>query len=265
MASSDVASIFRLDPARGSFISSFGPKGSGKSELITRFFSSYPYNGLMMDFTGDLDPRHEFTIPLTPRLHQLARELGEMREPSLGSFDRFRSELRDAWTDGGRYRFAKYRLEPSFLSDDWLKRTDDYVGLAYMTGHCFVFFDEIGEEAPVGRTPRWTRQSLRVGRHEQLSLGMAGPRPADLDPNVLNQADIVTIHGQLHELDVARMARQLHLKQDQLSSLMSELTVEERDGVELHSFIAYVKKTREIFLLPPLPPRPAPRPAVKLA
>lgn len=253
-ATSTDLGVFQLSAKRGAYIASFGPKGTGKSELITRFFIRYPYHGLLLDYTQDIDPGHEFTRPLTPELHAMARRLYEMKSTSLDALYDFRVQLRSAWSPEGG--FVKYRYTPNFLADDWLKVEDAYVGLAYLMGHCFLFFDEIGEQAPVSRTPRWTRQDLRVGRHESLSNGMAGPRPADLDPNVLNQADLVTIHGQLHEIDVDRMAKQLHLKTRELQELVEQLGRPEiRDGVEVYPFIAYEKKTKEIHICPPLPPR----------
>jgi len=257
--------LFKFNPSKSTYVACFGPKNAGKSELIQRFFASYPYNGLLMDITGDADPDHDFTLPIPPALRELAVELGSMSDPSIDSMYDFRARVRQAWLNDGEYRFAKYRVEPSYLPKDWLERSDDFIGLAYLMGYCFDWLDEINDEAPANQTPRWTRQSLRVGRHEHLFMGMAGPRPANLDPNVLNQADIVTIHGQLHQIDVKRMAQQLSISEADLFSLMRELVPEERDGIEVSPFLVYEKKTRSLYLVPALPPRPAPRPAAVVA
>lgn len=253
--SSDQNIFKKLNPDKGSFVSSFGPKGTGKSELNTRLFISFPYNGLLVDFTRDVDPQHQFTMPMTPELRALARELEDWKGEDLSSLDDFSRRVKIAWTQNGKFRYAKYQVVPNFVSDDWLEKNDIYIGLAYLAGKCFIFLDEIGELAPASKTPRWTRIALRVGRHQQLSIGMAGPRPADLDTNVLNQSDMVTVHGQLHERDVSRMAKQLALSESQLLDLIDELRQEERDGVDVNGYLAYVKKTREIFVMPPLPPR----------
>ena len=258
-------SIFKLKPSKSTYIACFGPKEHGKSELIQRFFASYPYHGLLMDITGDADPDGEFTLPITPELRQLAAELGAMDDPSLDGLYDFRARVRKAWTQDGKYAYVKYRVEASFLPKDWLERSDDFIGLAYLMGYCFIWLDEIDDEAPSNATPRWTRQSLRQGRHEHLFMGMAGPRPAGLDPNVLNQADIVTIHGQLHELDVSRMAQQLGLSEAELTELMRAIKAEDRDGIEVRPFIVFIKKSHELFFVPPLPPRPEPAPAFVLA
>jgi hypothetical protein len=249
----DASSVLRIDPIKGAFVSSFGPKGFGKSELITRYTIGYPFNALVMDITEDVDPRNEFTRPFTPELHQLAYELDEIKEQSLGTLDVFAAKVRAAWSPEGGY--VKYRYVPQFHQKGWLDKSDLYIGLAYLVGKCFVHLDEINDEAPSSSTPRFTELSLRLGRHRQLSMGMAGPRPADISPLVLNQSDIVTIHGPLHELDIKRMAMQLHLSTSELSTLISELEVHYRDGVKVCDYLAFIKDTRELLLMPPLPPR----------
>lgn len=251
----DPSTLFDLDPNKSTYISSWGPKGTGKSELNTRFFMSYPYNGLLMDMTGDVDPNHEFTRPFTPELHRLAMELNESDQTDVGSFAEFRARLMQAWYQKGKVGYPKYRLEPSYLSKEWLEDSDAYIGLAYLVGDCFTFLDEVNDEAPANRTPRWTRQSLRMGRHQNLTMGMAGPRPSGLDPNVLNQSDLVTIHGQLHEIDVRRMAQQLHTSDQEFLDAIAMLKTEVRDGIDVSNFLVFKKKTRELFLMDPLPPR----------
>jgi len=251
----DLATLFDIDPNVSTFVSSFGPKGTGKSELNTRFFMAYPYSGLLMDMTGDVDPGHKFTRPFTAALHRMAAELDDSDETDVGAFAEFRARLIPEWFQQGKVGFPKYRLEPSYLSKDWLEKSDAYIGLAYLVGDCFIFLDEVNDEAPANRTPRWTRQALRMGRHQNLMMGMAGPRPSGLEPNVLNQADLVTIHGQLHEIDVRRMAQQLHMKDAEFLEAMAQIKPEMRDGIKVSNFIVFVKATHEIFLLPPLPPR----------
>lgn len=251
--------LFDLDPDKGAYVASFGPKGTGKSELITRLFARYPYNGLLIDYARDVDPNYRFTEPMPGPLHALARELGSMGDVDPSSLGGFVERLREAWRGEGSKRFHKYRYVPNFVAKDWLDQTDNYIGLAYLLERCAVELDEINEEAPVGRTPRWTRAMLRVGRHQRCSMLMAGPRPADLDPMVLNQADVVTIHGQLHELDVNRMAKQLHLSDREMMDAIRNLQRFERGDSPLEGvgeFLAFFKRGGDLVIYPPLPPRP---------
>jgi hypothetical protein len=256
---SEEADLFDLDPDKGAFVASFGPKGTGKSELITRLFARFPYNGLLIDYARDVDPQYRFTEPIPPAVHALANELGAMGDVDPSSLGSFIDRLRVAWRGDPSKRFRKYRYVPNFVAKDWLERTDNYIGLAYLLERCAVELDEINEEAPVGSTPRWTRAMLRVGRHQRCSMLMAGPRPTDLDPMVLNQADVVTVHGQLHELDIRRMAKQLHLKDAELMSLIQNLARYERGDSPLEGvgdFLAYFKRGGDLAIYPPLPPRP---------
>lgn len=248
-------SVFKLNPNKGAYISSFGPKGKGKSEFITRYTIAYPFNALLIDMTEDVDPRHEFTKPFSQELHYLAAEMDDLKTRSLGAMDDFIAKVRAAWSPEGRPE--KYRIVPQFHQDKWLEKSDTYIGLAYLVGKVFIHMDEIDDEAPATGTPRWTRLALRLGRHRQLSMGMAGPRPAEISPLVLNQSDLVTVHGQLHELDVQRMAKQLHLSEKELLKLIEELQTFDRDGVEVGEYLAFIKRSRELLIMPPLPPRKA--------
>lgn len=250
--SEEFAPDFKFNPDRGAWLASFGPKGSGKSELSTRLLRSFPYDAMLIDHTGDVDPHHDFTEPLTAELARLAVSLRDA-DGSDASTEGLAVQVREAWRhDGQRH---KYRYIPNYLERGWLETTDLAIGLAYLLGQCCIHLDEVNDACPVGQTPRWTRLDLRMGRHRKLSNLMPGPRPSDLDPLVLNQADVVTIHGQLHELDVRRLAKHLHLRERELLALIESLQRFERDGVEVGEFLAYFKKDRELVIYPPLPPR----------
>jgi hypothetical protein len=243
----DTAPDLQLDPDKGAYVASFGPKGTGKSELNRRLFMSYPYDGLLIDHTGDVDPEHHFTEPLPPALLAIARRLRVEKDAEPPSPDAFKEEIDAAWRDPeapGRRR--KFRYVPNTLADDWLERQDLVVGLAYIHGLTDIFHDEVNHDAPAGQTPRWTRTCLHMGRHRQLSEGMAGPRPSGIDPLVVSQADVVTIHGPLHERDVARLAAQFHMSTAELVRLISEL--------EIFGYLAFFPAAREIQVRPALPP-----------
>jgi hypothetical protein len=255
----------RFDARKGGFLASFGPKGTGKSELSYRLFASYPYDALLLDVTGDVDPQHKLTEPLPRPLLEAAGTLLDY----LAQLDDGGASLEDpaavaeltgrvhaAWHDDATNRPRRYRYVPNLLRKDWLTRLDAVLGLAYLHGRCCVFADEIGVIAPAGRTPPFMRAVLHMGRHRALSMLMPGPRPAGLDPLVLGQADVVTIHGQLHELDVRRLAEHLHLRDAELGRLLEGLQRYRRDGIEVGQFLAYFKVNRELVIFEPLPPRP---------
>lgn len=262
----DGAPDFRIDPDSGAYMSSFGPKGHGKSELAVRLFASYPYNGLVIDHTGDFDPEGKLTEELSPALKAIADSIGAHKDNLDDMSDEEIDELLaahraaaiEAWRGDPPKRFRKYRYQPNFLANDWLERSDNVVALAYLVGHCAIVLDEVGLGAPSNRTPRFTRQALHMGRHQRLSMLMPGPRPAELDPLVLNQSDVVTVHGQLHPLDVQRLSRHFGTSDRELASILESLQRFERadsprDGVG--EFLVFFRNERDLAIYPPLPPR----------
>jgi len=251
-----------IDPDSGVYIASFGPKGTGKSELATRLFGSYPYNGLVIDHTGDFDPEGKMTEELTPELRAIAVSIGANKkgldELTDGEIEQIleahRAAAIVAWRGDPPQRFRKYRYRPNFVADDWLERSDNVVALAYLVGHCAIVLDEVGEAAPANRTPRFTRQALAWGRHERLSMLMCGPRPAALDPLVLNQSDKITVHGQLHPLDVQRLSRHFGTSDRELASILESLqrfarADSPRDGVG--EFLVFSRNERDLAIYPP--------------
>ena len=217
---SEVVPDFRFDPDAGAYLASFGPKGSGKSELNKRLFVSYPYDGLLVDHTGDADPGYRWTEPLPPALEAIAARVVVEKGGEIPNQPGLEAEIAAAW-QGEKPGPHKYRHEPNYLADDWLERSDRVIGLAYLHGRCDIFLDEIDDAAPTNQTPRFTRLTLRMGRHRAISLGMAGPRPIGVDPLVLSQPDVVTIHGPLHERDLARLAAQFHMSRRPSSAASS--------------------------------------------
>jgi hypothetical protein len=222
----EMGKLFHFDPEKGVWVTSLGPQGSGKSDFCLRIFEGYPYDGLLIDNNADADPQHNFTVDLpspTPT---------EWPEPDA---------------DGAPFRH--YRYVPPLLDDDWLEQTDDVVGLCYRRGLCCILFDEAADDLPANNTRKWGRLTLGQGRHRKLSLLFATPRPAVVNPLTLSQAHLVTIHGQLHDLDINRVARHLHLKDWELIRLCEALDVDQ------HEFLAYNRLRRELMHCDGLPPR----------
>jgi hypothetical protein len=262
----ETAPDFRFDPDSGAYLSSYGAKGSGKSELAARLFATYPYNGLVIDHTGDFDPEGRMTEELSPDLKAIANQIGGMKndldEMTDDEIDEllatYRAAAIEAWHGDPPQRYRKYRFRPNFMAKDWLDRSDNVVALAYLVGHCCVVLDEVGIAAPANRTPRFTRQALHMGRHQRLSMLMPGPRPADLDPLVLNQSDVVTVHGPLHPLDIQRLAKHFGTSDRELASILESLQHFERADSPLYGvgeFLVYFQRERDLAIYPPLPPR----------
>lgn len=214
-----------FDPDAGIWWTAVGEKGSGKSDTTLRLAEAYPYDVLLVDSNADVDPEHRWTEPMPVPL------------PA-------------AWPEPESGRpFRKLRYVPPLVDDDWLEQTDRAIGLAYRKGYTHIHIDEAGDHLPANGLPRWSRLMLRWGRHRRLSMGLPMPRPAEVSPLTLSQADIISMHSQLHELDVARLARYMRARQSELETMLHEL---DEDN---HEFLAYVKKRRTILVCDGLPPR----------
>lgn len=208
-----------LDPNRSNFISIWGRKGTGKSVLAGTFFRSYPYDELVIDSTGDVDPDGAFTTPWpTP-------------PPK-------------AWPEAEPHARQVFRLVPNHLSPAWRDDVDRAIGTTFFHGRTCLWLDEVGELCPVRCLPH-TDLLLHQGRHRHLTVLFCGPRPVDLNPLVLSQSDWVFIFDVPHDLDIDRLALVLGIPKLELRALIRSLGE--------HEFLGFNAITREITVFPALP------------
>lgn len=207
-----------LDPDKSNFLSFWGRKGTGKSFLAERFFRAYPYDELVIDSTGDVDPAGRFTEP-------------------------WPTPAPKSWPETDLQTRGVYRMVPNHLSPDWRDDVDRSIGDAFFHGRVCLWLDEVGEICPVRCLPH-TDLLLHQGRHRDLTVLFCGPRPVDINPLVLSQSDWVFIFDLPHELDVDRIAVVLGIPRAELRTLIRSLGE--------HEFLGYNAKTREIIVFPAL-------------
>jgi len=157
-----------FDPDKGAFFFMSGRKGSGKSVLARRVFDSYPYDKLVIDPTRDIrqDLRDEDV------------QFVELTEPMPTRFPK---------DPDGKPVTAVF--VPDMGSPTAVDEMDRALGLCLRNGPSCCWIDEIGVMSQPGRTPPNLRRALHHGRHDKLTLIMAGPRPKDIDPLCIAQAD----------------------------------------------------------------------------
>src|SRR5271157_2120981 len=163
------------DPSKSQHIFVSGKKGTGKTELAFVLFESYPWDRLLIDPNGDVkidrdnpgDPVVDLVSPVP------ARWPGEM-------FD-------------SRDRRQTLVYVPDFGLPDYEDELDRVLGLAFAHGHCCAMVDEAHEAFPNGQLKKrpHARRALRHGRHRDLSMILATPRPMTIDPLCISQADWV--------------------------------------------------------------------------
>lgn len=220
MSSPDVD--LSLDPERSNYLAIFGRKGSGKSYLAQSFADAYPFDELVVDATGDIDLPG--TVPMPMPVPGAWPEAGDEHDGPL------------------RLRMVPDRLDPRHADD-----VDRAIGLAFAHGLTLVWIDEIGEAARANRVRPHMDLVLHQGRHRRLSVVMAGPRPVDIDPLVLSQADWVFIFAMPHPADQERVAANLAIPRAELSELIA--------GLGDHEFLAYQASEHQLYALPALPKR----------
>jgi energy-coupling factor transporter ATP-binding protein EcfA2 len=228
-----------LDPDKGAFVAIFGRKGSGKSELAKSYFRAYPYDRVVIDANGDVDPAGEYTVAVGPgdfdwpTLEEWATRRRD--DPELPPWPSLRYEI--DYTDDA--------LVPGTRIPQWLFQADQVVKKASLLGRpVCIWLDEIGELAPAGRCPGNIRQALHKGRHWQATLLMAGPRPVDVEVLVLSQADLACLFELPHELDRQRIAAHLAIPINELGPLL--------DNLETYGYMVFFAASRTIVIMPPL-------------
>lgn len=215
----------QLDPSRAHHITLLGRKGSGKSFLAKRFWESYPYDRLVIDPTGDVDAG-EGTQNLTEPL--------PTRWPIAPTEER---------------TTLRYKADPgSAMYRDELDRA---VGLAFTHARCLLWVDEVGELTRANDTPPHFRRALHQSRHRRLSLLLCGPRPVDVNPLVISQADYLATFDLPNPNDRKRVADNIGIDLGALEAHLAEVDPK-------HGYLWWDARNRELMVMPPLPAK-APR------
>lgn len=210
----------QLDPSRPNHIAIFGRKGSGKSLLASIFYDRYPYDRMVIDPTGDIDAGDD------------AEDLPDpMPSRWLPRIDGKRSTVR-------------YAADPG--SSSYLEQLDAAVGLAFFhPGRKLLWIDEVGELTSANRTPPHMRRALHQGRHKSMSILACGPRPIDINPLVISQADYVACFELPNPKDRQRVADNIGLPPGEYDDAQADLVD--------HGFTWWDARAKELTILPPLP------------
>lgn len=214
----------QIDPSKATHVTIVGKKGSGKSVLAQRFWDSYPYDRIVIDPTGDVDPRDPKAEPLTVPLPH--------RWPA--KFDGKRSTL----------RFVPDMGQASYVDD-----MDAAVQLAFQKGRCLLWVDEVGELTNANSTPPAMRRVLHQSRHRRLSTLFCGPRPIDINKLVITQADYIGVFRLPDEDDRKRLAKVMGYPLADFEAAHNELLGDQRK----HWYLWYDAATGVLEVRPPIP------------
>lgn len=221
------------DPDKGVFFFISGKKGSGKSVVARRVFDGYPYDKIVIDPTGDItqdlaDEGIEF--------ERIPRDAIPVKLPR-------REE--DA-------PFRIFTFVPDMGAETAVDDMDRVLGLALNApGPVAVWVDEMGTYSKVNATPPNLRRALHHGRHDQLTLIQACPRPMNIDVLCIAQADVVVTFRTPNRADRKRIAEEIGIPEDEFSEYVLALKAYEHCW-----FDALANEgVGEMQIRPPLPPR----------
>lgn len=211
-----------------------GRKGSGKSVLARRLFEAYPYDRLVIDPTGDVrgalaDDAVQFLDIEPPVPVRFPKGVGREGEQVTAIFV----------PDMGSHE-----------ADDEMDRA---LGLALRNRRSAAWVDEIGTLTRNGKTPPNLRRALHHGRHSQLTLIMCGPRPKDIDPLCLSQADHVMTFDTPNPMDRKRICENIGWPPAEFDKAVNALGE--------HEYLWYNAREHVLTHMPKLPPRRRAHPA----
>lgn len=233
-----------IDPdGSAMFLDMFGRKNSGKSHLAELYARSWPYDGLVINTTGDVDPDHAWTLPWPGGEEQIAKRPNG--DPVYAV----------AWPElpEGRTK-AFWNLVPNRRDPDHRFKTDAAIAALHDAGDKkrhpgaqprLLWVDEIGEVAKPGKVLSGFDTVLHQGRHNADWCLFCGPRPVDIETLVLGQADWIFCFALPSVHDVDRIAKTCGIAEADLAELVH--------GLGEHCFLRIDQATHSLAVYPPVP------------
>jgi hypothetical protein len=221
----------QIDAQLNQITAVFGRKGSGKSVWAREAFRSWPaVDKVVVDPTGDADPGDVLWGGVrTQTVHTLPEA---MPRPARA----------------GDYVALRYVADPA--SSTYREDLDRAVGLALYPKdrRSLLWVDEAGEVFPANRTGPNARTLLQQSRHWYTSLILCCPRPMNIDPLCISQADRVVLYDIPHPRDRERVAAAIGIAPKILDAELNE-TRSRGD----YWYLLYDAREHQLYRCPPLP------------
>lgn len=220
-----------IDPMLNQITLVIGRKGSGKSVFARETFKGWPaVDKVVIDPTGDADPGPVLAGGVrTQTVHTLPDRLPAPVKPAQNVAVRWVADPAS----------ATYRED-----------LDRAVGLALFPKNrrVLLWVDEAGEVFPANRTGPNARTLLQQSRHWYTSLLMCCPRPMNIDPLCISQADRVVIYDLPHPRDRERVAAAIGIEPRILNAALDETRLR-----GAYWFLLYDAREHQLYRCPPLP------------
>jgi hypothetical protein len=223
----------RLDSSRPLFVAIFGRKGSGKSVLARYLFESFPGDRAVIDPTGDV---------------QAAFPEGYFREVQPG--------YRGPFPKRDDERRATLILHPKRSSRTYLEDMDHFIKMCLEHGRktrrpLCLWVDEVGRVATREKTLPHKQEAQEEGRHANLWEIDCGPRPSNIDPLIVLQADIIYAFDLPSPIDRARLAELAGVDPAAFNATMKNLGPYEYVRIDTRE---HLTSGRRVTVWPALPP-----------
>jgi nucleoside-triphosphatase THEP1 len=229
----------QIDPDAGAYVFITGKQGSGKSVLSRRLFDSYPYDRLVIDPTGDV--ARDLAAEGVPTVRiEITEGMVPTRFPESHNEDR---------------PYVTAVFVPDMGSPTAVDDMDRALGLALRKGRTCVWIDEIGRMTGTNSTPPALRRALHHGRHSQMTLIMAGPRPVAIDPLVVSQANFVGVFALPNPRDRDRVAAEIGWPPKAFAEAVHSLGLHEYLWYDAREPNEETRSLGVLYHMPPLPPR----------
>lgn len=215
------------DPRRSLYLFACGRKGEGKSVWCRAWFDQYPFDRIVIDPTGDVraDLTKDGVDFVAIDQHVIPTSFPRSAE--------------------GHQVTLVYC--PDMGDPDAADQMDRVVGLCLDSADhpVMLWVDEVGRLTTAHSTPPNTRRALHHGRHHALTLLGAAPRPMDIDPLFINQADLVAAFRLPNPTDRRRVADNIGFAPAEFDELNA--------GLATHEYLLYVQAEDLLYVCPPLP------------
>ncbi|MEN8672567.1 hypothetical protein [Nocardioides sp.] len=216
----------QLNPDLNQLLLVIGRKGSGKSMNAREVFRGWPYiDKFVIDPHGDADPGDDLgTVTLT----SLPDKLPTAKK--------------------GEYAVTRWIADPA--SSTYREDLDRAVGLGLFPQkrRVLLWIDEAAEVFPANRLGPNARLLLQQSRHYWTSAVLCCPRPINIDPLCLGQADRVIIYDLPHPRDRERVAASIGIEPRVLNRELDETRARGP-----YWFMMYDARAHELYRCPPLP------------
>jgi hypothetical protein len=221
------------DPRKSLYIFASGKKGTGKSYVCRSWWDSYPFDRMAVD------PTHDIRADLQKdgeQFDELDMSMLPARLPAPA----------DTGDEDARRR--SWLVCPDMGSKTWEDDVDRAIGLCLGRGRpMLLWVDEFGTVTRGSKTGPNMRRALHHGRHDDLSLLLACPRPKDVEVLGIAQADLVYTFRTPQVYDRQTIADTIGVDRGEFDEV--------NEGLQGHEHTLYDARTDELFVMPPLPAR----------